>query len=210
MNEIEETKKAEEMELRSKEDRQLQNQQELKEYLNTFYQGVYSTRMLIQLHVQISNAVQTGRLQNTQFWGCMQNNVYVSSVVGNMFAIFDDNSKHIFKSFIKFLRTITVYNITDDDIKRWLKTLEPYEGYRNCKIAHLSLKLPFIPSVDYKQFHTILDEFEKKLIEIHNKCIIHHTIKNGIWNSSIVDPESELLQDLRKILFLSSASESIS
>jgi len=211
ITEIEQNKKIEPQEdlneFQLKNEEQLKKEQQLKEYLNTFYGSIYSTRMIIQLHLEIADVVKTGQLQHTQFWGCMQSSVYVSTVVSNMFAIFDDNNKHAFKGFIRFLRTMNIYSITDEHITRWLKTLEPYTGYRNCQIAHISLSKPFIPPVDYAPFRDVLTEFEQKLAEIHHQHITHHTLRNGTWYSSTVNLESELLIDIRNVLALSSASK---
>lgn len=197
-------------EIQQKKERQLKKEQELKEYLDLFYGYIYNARMLIQMHFEIANAVRKKRLQYTQWWGCLQNNLLISLIVGNMFAIFDENNKYALKSFVKFLRALNIYSITEKDVKNWLTVLKPYEDYRNCKIAHASLEKPFVPPVDYAPFLVILDQFEKKLIGIHTKYITHHAIKNGTWNSSTVNPNAELLQHLRSILVLSSLPEYIS
>src|SRR5580704_17909740 len=112
-----------------KEAETLNKQQKLKEYLNTFYQRIYSTRMLIQMHMEIANFVQTKSLLNDQYWACMQVSIFVSQIATNIFAIFDENKKNVLKQFIAFLRQFHDYSL-DEEITRWFDLIRPYEDFR--------------------------------------------------------------------------------
>ncbi len=190
----------------AKERDEIDRQRKLKEYLDIFYQRIYSTRMLIQMHMEIANTVRTKNLLYDQYWACMQVSVFVGQITSNMFAIFDENKKHALKQFVAFLHQFHEYSL-DDGIIKWFELIKPFEEFRNCKIAHVSIKKPIIPDVDYAVFQTILDEFEKMLRDIHKKHVTHHLVMNGTWNGSELNLDAEVLTDLRKILELSSASK---
>lgn len=97
------------------------------------------------------------------------------------------------------MRTFNFYNISEDDVSKWIALLSPYEGYRNCIIAHSSLKKPHVPSVDYKIFIEMLDQFEIKLEQV-KQLISDHRLVNGVWSVPNVDPENLILLELRNLL----------
>lgn len=179
-----------------------EQQQHLKEYLDTFHADIHNIRLRMQLHLEIADAVKSGALLNQQFWGFFQGNVNVSLIVAGMFSIFEDGKDRNLKKFVRFMRTMNIYLITDEEIAGWIKRLQPHEGYRNCFIAHSSLKKPFVPPVDYKIFIEMLDQLASKL-EILKQLITDHRLLTNVWHVPTVDPENPVLLDLRKLLLCS-------
>ena len=183
----------------------LEKQQELKVYLDTFYDGIHETRMFIQFHTEVANAVKSGSLMHTQFWACMQKSVYVSLVVGCMFAIFDDGYQSTIKKFVRFLRSEVIYNIEEKDVSGWINAIQAYEEFRNKIIAHTTTRKPLVPDVEYTIFLELLSQFESKLIAIQKKFITHHTLLNCEWSAPEIRLNNAILVDMRKVLELCTA-----
>ena len=177
----------------------LEHQETMKAYLNTFFGDIHNIRLRMQMHLEIANAVAAHTLNNQYFWGFFQGNVNVSLIVVGMFSIFEDGRDRTLKTFVRFLRARNIYFITDEDVSKWLACLKVYEGYRNCFIAHSSLTKPYVPPINYQIFIEILDELEIKLGKVKG-LIKDPRAFNGVWSVPIVDLESLVLLDLRKLL----------
>lgn len=178
----------------------LDQQVELKTYLNRFFQDIHTTRLRISIHEEIANVVKAGQLRHQQFWGFMQNNVNVSLVVANMFSIFDDNRKHTLKTFIRLLKSYKIDTITMNDVNNWLNLIQPYEPFRNKMIAHSDINRPLVPPVYYEEFLKLLADFENKLQQISKEYITDLRARNGTWSVTIVDLGTPVLAELREML----------
>lgn len=181
------------------------NQQELKNYLCTFYEKIYQIRFYIQLHSEIVR-VSNENLRCSQFWGCMQQNLLVQSIISSLFAIFDDNKKHILKKFVRFLKSMLIYTISDKDIERWINILQPHESFRNKIIAHTDICKPHVLDVNYIEFQKLLNEFEKKLHDIQKNFILDKNLINDTWSCSSIDLNAQTFTDIRELLVYSSRS----
>lgn len=178
----------------------LDKQFELKEYLNRFFEGIYETKLRIQMHIEISNTFKLNNMKHKQFWGFFQNNVNLSLIVARMFSIFDENNKHILKKFIRFLRSLKIYNLTELDAANWIRELEPYEGFWNGIIAHTDLIRSFVPKIPYDKFIHLLNQLECKLTAIRAMYITHNSVINGEWAVSELNLECGILSELRQLL----------
>ena len=178
----------------------IEQQDILKAYLNRFLQDIHTVRLRIFIHEEIANVVKTGYLRHQQFWGFMQNNVNVSLVVANMFSIFDDNHKHTLKTFIRLLKSYKIKTITMNDVDSWLRSIHPYEQFRNKMIAHSDINRPIVPPVYYEKFLELLAAFENKLQQISKEYITDLRVRNGTWSVSVVDLGTPVLSELREML----------
>ena len=166
------------------------NDKKTKECLVILYDAIYRMRMLIKMHALIGDA--SSSLKHQDFWGCLQQNVLISTVVIELFSVFDNNK--IIKILLNLLKNDDRFFDLKLKIGVWKIIVDEYENFRH-GLAHKTDRY-LVGQVDYQKILDLLDDFESYLNNIHElvlKCP---------YVSSTFPCENSLpcLGDLKKIL----------
>lgn len=173
-------------------------QKKFRSYLDILYPSISRVRMLIQMSIQIGEYHRQFISKN--FWGFLQNNLIIGSVVVEVFSLFDNKNDSMIKKLAKLLKLHGQNYVTSSDIIAWIQSIKKYDDFRHKILAHKDLNPPRPEKVMYIDFLTIIDELDRKLFDLENNHLNEINSLNQERIVSSLSSNSRLLLELKSLL----------
>lgn len=166
--------------------------------LNVFHEKIQRVRLLIEMSVCIGNAPH---LRSDQFFAFICGNLFISSVIIDLYAIFDRKNNSEIKKLQK-LSTKLEQKITEDKLGEWFVRVSEYNEIRHKVFAHASTHrlVPF--SVDYSTVLALLVDFECVTKSIERECMNAILANKGSVETVVseMSVNHPVFQDLVKLI----------